>query len=800
MFFSKPWKLRTYLYLLAIGILLPGVALVCWNAYSQFRQAEVAAEREAYNLAQITSDNTKLFLSDAEQLLQALVSRIQSRQNQNGACDLIFDEFKTLFPRFANLSQSTPDGYIVCSTMSQHDGKKTFVADTEWFKLVYQQKKFIIAPPYKGVVTGRMVSVLAYPIRNEAGKVTGALQLPIDLANFKLMPGTSKLPESTIVAIVDSHGVVIARSHSPEQFVGKNLRGVEAIEDLLKVKDGTVKSISSQGIERIYGFRPVSGTDWVVSAGIATSEALKYSRVAASNNALLGTAALFFAAVIAFLMSEKITRPIVRMQETAARIANGEYEQRASIEGPKEIADVASQFNAMLNAIEHSRVVQAERESQIHQLAFYDVLTGLPNRRVLIQKIEEHVKASKEATRIGAIVYIDLDHFKDVNDAYGHQAGDRFLKAAADRISNILKSDDTLARIGGDEFVYVAADLGCKQEEAAAAALQLGVKIQSVLQEQFDDVGYGNTTSASVGITLFPKVGDTSEILLHEADIAMYHVKKSGRNDVALFESSMRQQLTERIAMEVDLHSAVKDDQLQLYIQSQVDQAGMVTGAEALLRWNHPRRGMVSPAIFIPVAEQSNLIVQIGNWVLHEGCKAQVAAQARYQGLSISINVSPRQFRHPDFVEEVQKAIDKTGADPNLLILEVTENLLIEDVEGTIERMNELVETGIRFSIDDFGTGYSSLAYLKRLPLYELKIDKSFIKDTPNDFNGMAIVQSIIGVAGHLGLHVVAEGVETRAQAEFLTISGCNAMQGYLFARPVPLHDWLIHTARITCA
>lgn len=630
MFLSKPWKLRTYLYLLAIGILLPGVALVCWNAYSQFRQAEVAAERESYNLAQITSDNTQLFLSDAEQLLQALVSRIQSRPNQNGACDLIFDEFKTLFPRFANLSQSTPDGYIVCSTMPQQEDKKTFVADTDWFKLVYQQEKFIIAPPYKGVVTGRMVSVLAYPIRNDVGKVIGALQLPIDLANFKLMPGTSKLPKSTIVAIVDSHGVVIARSHLPEQFVGKNLRGVEAIEDLLRIKDGTVKSVSSQGIERIYGFRPVPGTDWIVSAGISTSEALNASRAAANNNAFLGSAGLFFAAVIAFLMSEKITRPIVRMQATAARIASGQYEQRASVEGPKEIADVASQFNAMLNAIEHNRVVQAERESQIHQLAFYDVLTGLPNRRVLIQKIEEHVKASKEAARIGAIVYIDLDHFKDVNDANGHQAGDQFLKAAAGRISGILKRNDTLARIGGDEFVYVAASLGCNQEEAAAAALQLGVKIQSVLQEQFDAVGHGSTTSASVGITLFPKVGDTSEILLHEADIAMYHVKKSGRNNVALFESSMRQQLTERIAMEVELHSAVKGDQFQLYIQSQVDQTGKVTGAEALLRWNHPRRGMVSPAIFIAVAEQSNLIVQIGNWVLYEGCQAQVAAQARY--------------------------------------------------------------------------------------------------------------------------------------------------------------------------
>jgi predicted signal transduction protein with EAL and GGDEF domain len=363
----------------------------------------------------------------------------------------------------------------------------------------------------------------------------------------------------------------------------------------------------------------------------------------------------------------------------------------------------------------------------------------------------------------------------------------------ADRISAILKGDDALARIGGDEFVYVAAALGRNQEEAAAAALRLGATLQSALQQPFDTDGRRSIASASVGIALFPKIGDTSESLLHEADLAMYRVKQNGRNHVMLFEASMRQERTERLAMEADLRNALGDGQLQLYIQPQVDNAGTVSGAEALLRWNHPKRGSVSPALFIPLAEQSNLIVQIGQWVLNQGCMAQVATQAIYPGLPVSINVSPRQFRHPGFVDDVRNAIDRAGADPARLILEVTEGLLIEDVEGTIERMNQLAEMGIRFSIDDFGTGYSSLAYLKRLPLYELKIDRSFIRETPYDPNDTAIVQSILGVAGHLGLHVVAEGVETRAQAEFLATSGCNAMQGHLFARPMPLKEWLKH-------
>jgi EAL domain-containing protein (putative c-di-GMP-specific phosphodiesterase class I) len=333
--------------------------------------------------------------------------------------------------------------------------------------------------------------------------------------------------------------------------------------------------------------------------------------------------------------------------------------------------------------------------------------------------------------------------------------------------------------------------LASNQEAAANAALKLGTRIQQELQQPFNDDGYRTTSSASVGISLFPKIGDTSEILLHEADIAMYQVKEGGRNDVLLFESAMRQQITQRLAMEADLQNAITNGNLTLHVQSQVNHAGEVTGGEALLRWDHPERGLIPPDTFIPLAERSTLILQIGRWVLHEGCKAQVGAHATYPGVPLSVNVSPRQFHHPGFVDDVRDAIASTNANPELLILEVTEGVLIEDIEQTIHRMNELTKIGIRFSIDDFGTGYSSLSYLKRLPLYELKIDRSFIRDTPADPNDSAIVTSIVGVAKHLHLHVVAEGVETQAQVDFLKAIGCEAMQGYFFARPMPLLGWL---------
>lgn len=798
MFSKRLWHLRTYLYLLAFGILLPAILLTAWNGYSQYRQAEEAARREVYNLANIGAETTASFLVHTEKLLKVFATRIQSRPTPANGCDPIFEEFRTLFPQFSNLSQSTPDGYIVCSSMPQPGNTKTYVGDTEWFKQVYKQEKFIVGPPYKGPVTGRMVVVLAYPILNEEGKMTGALQLPIDLVNYELIPGAGKLPKTINLSIFDSSGVIIARSQTPEKFIGKNLRGLEAVEHFLEEKDGTAKSVSSEGVERIFGYRSIPGTDWVIVAGIATSEALKGSRATAKNNAILGTVGLSLAIGIAFFMSKQISKPISGLQNTAARIALGEYERRAYLHGPKELLDVTRQFNTMLDAIDQARKAQAAREAEIYQLAFYDVLTGLPNRRLLVQEIEALCKTVRDADGIGAILYIDLDHFKDINDAYGHQAGDRFLKAVADRLSGMLGKGDMVARIGGDEFVYVATYLASNQADAANAALELGTRIQKELQQPFNDEGYRTTSSASVGITLFPKIGDTSEILLHEADIAMYQVKQGGRNNVVLFESAMRQQITQRLAIEADLQNAIANGNLALHVQSQVNHAGEVTGAEVLLRWHHPERGLIPPDRFIPLAERSSLIIQIGRWVLYKGCKAQVAAQASYPGVPLSVNVSPRQFHYPGFVDDVRDAIACTNANPKLLILEVTEGVLIEDTEHTIQRMNELADMGIRFSIDDFGTGYSSLSYLKRLPLYEIKVDRSFIKDTPVDSSDTAIVTSILGMAKHLHLHVVAEGVETQAQVNFLKKIGCDAMQGYLFSRPMPLSGWLEHAEPIS--
>jgi diguanylate cyclase (GGDEF)-like protein/PAS domain S-box-containing protein len=428
-------------------------------------------------------------------------------------------------------------------------------------------------------------------------------------------------------------------------------------------------------------------------------------------------------------------------------------------------------------------------EQHIHRLAFYDGLTGLPNRRLLLDRIDRLLASAQAGAGFGAVMFIDLDHFKYINDARGHAVGDALLSNAAQRLSKLVRKGDTVARIGGDEFVVLLADLGQDEGDATEAALCVAEDIRQAITESFPIAGQSYNSSASIGVTLLPKAGQTAHDLLREADTAMYRAKAGGRNGVAFFEAKMQAEVERRLTLAGDLAGALDNRELAMHFQLQVDCNGMPTGAELLMRWRRSDGSMVPPDLFIPVAEESGLIVPLGQWALRQACAASLQlAQAGYP-MPLSVNVSPSQFRQPDFVAQVRAALAESGAPAERLIFEVTEGLLIANLDDTIARMHELAALGIRLSIDDFGTGYSNLAYLKRMPLFELKIDKSFIRDTPGDANGTAIVQSILAMAGHLGLRVVAEGVETRAQAAFLAANGGPGMQGYLFARPMPLAD-----------
>nr|WP_229224105.1 bifunctional diguanylate cyclase/phosphodiesterase [Duganella sp. SG902] len=442
-------------------------------------------------------------------------------------------------------------------------------------------------------------------------------------------------------------------------------------------------------------------------------------------------------------------------------------------------------------AVERDITERKKSQDDIHRLAFFDVLTGLPNRRLLTDRLDKLLASSARGGTYSAVMFIDLDRFKTINDARGHAIGDALLRNAAARLSALMRKADTVARIGGDEFVVLLAHLSPELAGASHAALTVAEKIRAAIGQDFEIAGQSYNSTASIGVTMLPRAGppQSAQDLLREADTAMYRAKADGRNGIAFFEAAMQAEVERRLTLERELAAALGAGQLRLHVQAQVDRDGRAVGGELLMRWPRADGAMVPPNVFIPVAEESGLIVELGVWALRQACAAVLQLQAAGLEMPLSVNVSPTQFRQADFVEQVRRVLAESGAPARLLVLEVTEGLLIDKMDDTIARMRQLTGLGLRFSIDDFGTGYSSLAYLKKMPLYELKIDRSFVMDTPDDASSQALVQSILAMAGHLGLRVVAEGVETQAQADFLIAHGCDCMQGYLYARPMPLPE-----------
>ena len=426
-------------------------------------------------------------------------------------------------------------------------------------------------------------------------------------------------------------------------------------------------------------------------------------------------------------------------------------------------------------------------EEEIRHLAFYDSLTGLPNRRLLLDRLGQALNTSARHKRKGALLFLDLDNFKVLNDTRGHDMGDKLLKQVAQRLVSCVREGDTVARLGGDEFVVMLQDLSEDPYAAATHTEHVGEKILLTLNQPYL---LGNSTyqsTPSIGVTLFGEQKESMDELLKRADLAMYEAKGAGRNTLRFFDSSMQSAISNRVALEADLREALVQREFVLHYQAQVDASGRINGAEVLVRWRQPSRGMVSPAEFIPLAEETGVILPLGRWVLETACK-QIAAWAKSpktSHLSVAVNISGRQLMRADFVETVMQVLQETGANPQRLKLELTESVLVKDVENTISKMRALQLVGVGFSMDDFGTGYSSLAFLKLLPLDQLKIDQGFVRDVLVDANDAAIAKMVIALADSLGLSVIAEGVETREQQAFLASQGCYAYQGYLYGKPV---------------
>ena len=469
------------------------------------------------------------------------------------------------------------------------------------------------------------------------------------------------------------------------------------------------------------------------------------------------------------------------------RRKNGEvYPEWLSISAVKDKAGLVTHYVGIFTDISERKSDQ----EQIETLAFYDPLTRLPNRRLLLDRLEQALHASTRHSRKSALLFVDLDNFKTLNDTLGHHQGDLLLQQVAQRLRDCIRDGDTVAHLGSDEFVVMLEDLSESLRDAANQAEAVGEKVLAALSQDYTLASGAHHSTASIGVTLFGgALQERNEEPLKRAELAMFQAKAAGRNSLRFFDAQMQAQVSAHATLEADLREALPAQQFLLHYQAQVIGKGHVTGVEALLRWQHPQRGPVSPAQFIPLAEETGLILPIGQWVLETACGqlAAWAADPAFARLTMAVNVSARQFQQADFVDSVLTTLARTGAAPKLLKLELTESMLVNDVETIIAKMGVLKAHGVGFSLDDFGTGYSSLAYLKRLPLDQLKIDQGFVRNIVTDPNDAAIAKMVVVLAESLGLAVIAEGVELQAQADFLAHLGCHAYQGYWFSRPLPL-------------
>ena len=488
--------------------------------------------------------------------------------------------------------------------------------------------------------------------------------------------------------------------------------------------------------------------------------------------------------------------------ESAHRLADGSVRDVSVSSSPIDMDNLRVLHTIVFDITDRKRA-----EAEIQKLAFYDPLTRLPNRRLLLDRLRQAIAASARSQRKGALLSIDLDNFKALNDTHGHATGDLLLQHAAQRLNGCIRQGDTVARLGGDEFVVMLKDLSGDAVEATDQVAAVGAKMLAALKLPYQLGGVEHHSSASVGMALFDMNdagegaagneggeggatdGDAVDALFKRADLALYQAKATGRNVVRFFDPAMQLAMTARVALEGDMRLGLQERQFVLYYQAQVNAQGQLTGAEVLARWLHPKLGMVPPVQFIRLAEDTGLILPLGHWVLETACTqlAAWAARRETQHLTLSVNVSARQFHQPGFVQEVLDVIRTSGAPANRLKIELTESLLVDDVDDIIVKMSTLKAQGVGFSLDDFGTGYSSLSYLKRLPLDQLKIDQSFVRDALTDPNDAAIAKTIVALGQSLGLTVIAEGVETQAQRDFLWQNGCYAYQGYFFGRPGPV-------------
>jgi diguanylate cyclase (GGDEF)-like protein len=686
------------------------------------------------------------------------IDHANTQRLDGSAVHRLMKRFHALQPELSNVTLTSGGGQMLLSTLAEPGSVLPSVKEMPFFKELPEQlqpgEQLMLGRPIRSVMQGRWILPFRYHILQPDGRIRYSLVAAIPVEALQVFWQDAPIARRIVVGVIRDDGYVLTRY--PPSLDGE--------VDLLYAKPRSGALITALRAASFPSSGYISGAS-SLDPRVLLQAYRRLRHFPATLFVTVDRAALYtvwWAKVrVSYLLLMLICGSSWWVYRHLAR------RQQVWLEKQLDAAQTAN------------------------QLAYYDALTGLPNRTLLLNRLNQQLITARRTRQASAVMFLDLDNFKNINDARGHAVGDQVLRAVAQRLLKLLREGDTVARVGGDEFVLLVSGLSPDLHDAAEMALLVASKVRQTLEQPVVVDGVAYTANGSIGVTLFPKKGDTVDELLREADTAMYRAKNGGRNRIEFFEAEMKAEVEERYALEEDLAQALDRGELSMVIQPQSDPQGRVCGAEMLMRWHHPVRGAIPPSTFIALAEQSSLIYPLGDWVLAQGCAISEQLARAGRPLPLSINISPVQFRQADFVAKVKAQLAQRPTAGNQLIFEVTESLIIKDVENTVARMQELAELGIRFSIDDFGTGYSSLAYLKRLPLYELKIDRSFIRDTPGDADDVAIVRLILSTARHLRLRVVAEGVETHEQAAFLTSEGCDLLQGYLLCRPTPAADWL---------
>ena len=895
-------SIRTQLLILVSAALLPAAGLIGYNILHAARGSLEQANDKVRILADGKAAEHAMVLGDIEGMLARLAERALVRAMDPASCEPQVRELVYLHEEFTTINLRDTQGNSVCSFFDK-PASASAVTPLPWFQEGLHSGRFTVGDTYLGRTTGRWVSVVTYPVRDDEGRVTGLLALGLDLERLqpRVMHG---IPKDAVVTVVDRNNRILLRSADHAGWVAKEAANAVLTEEARGKGYGFKRARGVDGAIRIHAYRVVPGTGWLAVAGIPESVVFVRHQKLLMRNVALALLALLAAWALAWRFGRSIAAPMLTFEQTARAVADGDLAARAAEDGPAEIATVAHEFNRMLDtrardeerlrkseadlgeaqriaqmgswqwdlatdavvcstelyrlmaldpaqpalkvadlarmytletwtrlraAADHAvasgepyeivievirrdgeqrwmvargeakrdtngrvsgvigtvRDVTAQKlsEARIEHLATHDGLTGLPNRTLILDRTAQAISHAKRTGRQIALMYLDLDRFKVINDGYGHPFGDALLRATGERLAGVVREGDTAARLGGDEFLVLLADL-----RRSADVCVVAQKVLDALGRPLSLEGREIHVSATIGVSLYPQDGKDPETLVTNADIAMYRAKDLGGNTYELFTNEMSAEIRRRVQLESELRLGLAREELHLAYQPKVELAsGRIVGCEALLRWSHPELGAVSPARFIPLAEETGLIVPIGDWVLRTACLQNKAWQA--QGLPpivVSVNLSGRQFLQQDVVAWVQRTLEETGLAPDLLELELTEGLIALDTEKVIATVNRLKSAGVLLAIDDFGTGYSSLSYLKRFRVDRLKIDQSFVRGLHLDPDDAAISLAVIALARSLKLKVTAEGVETAEQCAFLREHRCDEIQGYWFSKPVP--------------